>query len=213
MRKIFLALIIGILLIGCSDDKKTSEATQNAMENIAKNIENVVQNASEATADITKNIQDMTDIVTENINDSLNKTIESVSEKTEEIIENTSKKLKEVANASVATINDLQEKVSNKTMQAKEEVEVKIAQTSDIDAGKKVYLKCVACHGRNAEKLPPGGNEIIKDWKAEKIKESLLGYKEGTYGYKMKATMTSLVKTISDEDVENVAYYIESLNK
>ena len=79
--------------------------------------------------------------------------------------------------------------------------------------GAAVYKKCVSCHGTKAEKLPPGGNEIIKDWSAAKLKESLKGYRAGTYGHKMKAAMKGQVGKFTDEDIEAVSNYIPTLNK
>lgn len=79
--------------------------------------------------------------------------------------------------------------------------------------GATVYKKCISCHGQKAEKLPPGGNDIIKDWKAEHIKEALTGYRAGTYGHKMKAIMKGQVGKFTDEQIDAVSNYIPALNK
>jgi len=79
--------------------------------------------------------------------------------------------------------------------------------------GAALYKKCIVCHGKQAEKLPPNGNEIIKDWSAAKLKEALTGYRAGTYGHKFKLSMKGQVLKFTDEDIEAVSNYIPTLNK
>ncbi len=79
--------------------------------------------------------------------------------------------------------------------------------------GTALYKKCMSCHGAKAEKLPPGGNEIIKDWDADKIKHALTGYRAGTYGHKMKAVMKGQVGKFSDEDIDAISKHVSALNK
>lgn len=231
MKKILCILIFGVLLVGCGDGEKSADSSQDVINDIAQSVQNIAQNVSGEASSIAQNIQDKTEDIAKNVSENINKTMESFSQKTDEIIENVHQKTdevikivdekkdeiaastKEIADASVAAIKETSEKVSQKVVETKEKTEEKITTTVNLDAGKKTYGKCIACHGRNAEKLPPGGNEIIKDWEAEKIKEALVGYRAGTYGFKTKVTMTTLVKNMSDEEFTNVSYYIESLNK
>ncbi len=71
-----------------------------------------------------------------------------------------------------------------------------------------VFKRCTVCHGQKAEKVPPGGTVITAKLGADEIKKSLKGYKDGTYGGKMKASMVGQVKSLSNEDIDAVADYI-----
>ncbi|MFV0481265.1 MAG: c-type cytochrome [Campylobacteraceae bacterium] len=71
-----------------------------------------------------------------------------------------------------------------------------------------IFKRCTVCHGKNAEKVPPGGTKITADLTADEIKSSLKGYKAGTYGGKMKASMIGQVKSLSDADIDALADYI-----
>ncbi|MDR0468028.1 MAG: c-type cytochrome [Campylobacteraceae bacterium] len=223
MKRIFLVLVFGLFLVGCSDDK----TTQSFVEDTTKSVENIVQNASEVATNIAQDLQDIAQNVTQNIGENVDGVIEDIGQKTEKVVsqfveykasevEDIGQKVEEIINdaqgivsSSAVVVKEAQEKITEKVAQANESV----AKVTNLDAGKKVYGRCIACHGTKVEKLPPGGNEIIKEWSASKIKEALIGYRAGTYGHKMKATMTSLVKNMSDEDFTNVSNYIQSLNQ
>jgi cytochrome c553 len=77
--------------------------------------------------------------------------------------------------------------------------------------GEAIFNKCKTCHGNNAEKQALGASQIIKGWDVAKIEQALQGYKNGTYGAKMKNTMAPQVKDLSDEEITKVATYIHSL--
>ncbi|MEA3387273.1 MAG: c-type cytochrome [Patescibacteria group bacterium] len=80
---------------------------------------------------------------------------------------------------------------------------------ANAEAGKASYKKCAGCHGPNGEKKGLGKSLIIKDMSKEKIIEALIGYQKGTYGAGMKALMTSQVKTLTEQDIKNIAEYIK----
>ncbi len=81
--------------------------------------------------------------------------------------------------------------------------------------GKDIFNKiCYICHGEHAEKSSLGVSKIIAGWKAEKIVEKLKGYKSGKldqYGY--GSMMRNRATKLSDEQMQAVAKYIESLGK
>lgn len=80
---------------------------------------------------------------------------------------------------------------------------------ANAEAGKASYKKCIGCHGASGEKKGLGKSLIIKDMSKEKIIEALIGYKNGTYGASMKALMSSQVKTLTEQDIKNIAEYIK----
>ena len=64
---------------------------------------------------------------------------------------------------------------------------------------------CVSCHGANFEKKALGKSKIVKDMSKEEIIKALKGYKDGSYGGAMKATMTPQVANLSDADIAALA--------
>lgn len=83
-----------------------------------------------------------------------------------------------------------------------------VANDSD---GETLYKKCSACHGLKAEKKALGKSQIIQGWEVDKIKNALIGYKDGTYGAAMKGIMKGQVGSLSDGDIEALATYINAL--
>jgi len=67
---------------------------------------------------------------------------------------------------------------------------------------------CVACHGSDFEKAALGKSKIVKDMTKADIVAALKGYKDGSYGGAMKATMTGQVANLSDADMEDIANQI-----
>ncbi len=68
---------------------------------------------------------------------------------------------------------------------------------------------CIGCHGANFEKKALGKSKIVKDMSKEDIIKSLKGYKDGSYGGAMKATMIGQVKNLSDADIKALADIIK----
>jgi len=68
---------------------------------------------------------------------------------------------------------------------------------------------CVACHGAKFEKKALGKSKIVKDMSKDDIVKSLKGYKDGSYGGAMKATMTPQVAKLSDADIVDIANQIK----
>lgn len=77
--------------------------------------------------------------------------------------------------------------------------------------GAALYKPCIACHGAKAEKKGLNVGAIIQGWEVEKIVAALKGYKDGSYGGKMKAIMKPQASKLSDEQMQAVAEYINGL--
>ena len=74
--------------------------------------------------------------------------------------------------------------------------------------GASFYKACAGCHGINGEKKALGKSEIIKGWKASKVEEALLGYKNGTYGKAMKGLMKGQVSRLDKDKIKALSKYI-----
>ena len=67
------------------------------------------------------------------------------------------------------------------------------------------YSKCIGCHGANGEKKALGKSKIIKDMTKAEIKDSIVGYQNGTYGRAMKGLMIGQVRSLKTADIEFIA--------
>ena len=70
------------------------------------------------------------------------------------------------------------------------------------------FKKCTGCHGVNAEKSALGKSKIIAGWSKDKLKNSLNGYKDGSYGGSMKMLMKGQVVSLSSSQIDALADYI-----
>ncbi len=81
-------------------------------------------------------------------------------------------------------------------------------QPKTLNASSLYTNKCASCHGTNAEKSALNASAKIAQWDAKKIEDALQGYKNGTYGSKMKAIMQAQSKPLSDEEIKALSDYI-----
>ncbi|RDU62618.1 c-type cytochrome [Helicobacter sp. MIT 14-3879] len=82
--------------------------------------------------------------------------------------------------------------------------------------GATLYKTCMACHGANGDKVPPGSKATftINSLKKEKIIEDLKGYKAGTLNqYGLGVQMKIYAGKLSDADMSALADYIVTLKK
>lgn len=78
--------------------------------------------------------------------------------------------------------------------------------------GKEVYYKkCVSCHGVNGEKNAIGTSRPINTLSQEEVRNALNGYKNGTYGGKYKILKKGMARSLSEEDIEVLSVYIQTL--
>lgn len=80
--------------------------------------------------------------------------------------------------------------------------------TPELQAGAKLYKKCVACHGKNGEgkksqKAPAIGGQF--DWY---IKTQIVDMKSGK---RSNPIMNPYIKKLSDQDIDNLSHYISKL--
>ena len=88
---------------------------------------------------------------------------------------------------------------------------VTATQTQSVNASGLYTLKCASCHGTNAQKKALNTSADISQWDTQKIQNALQGYKNGTYGGKMKAIMQAQSKPLSDEEIKQLSEYITTL--
>lgn len=77
----------------------------------------------------------------------------------------------------------------------------------DAASGKKIMLKCQVCHGKDGiAKLPEAPN--IAGQKETYLVKALMAFKAGE---RKNEQMTVVTKSLSDEDIANVAAYYSSI--
>ncbi len=77
--------------------------------------------------------------------------------------------------------------------------------------GATLFKTCATCHGAKAEKQALNKSQVIAGWSADKISAALHGYKDGTYGGPLKATMGAQVKNLDDASIKALADYISAI--
>ena len=82
--------------------------------------------------------------------------------------------------------------------------------------GEAVYKKCIACHGQKADTVYLGKVPALNTFDKDYIVSNMKAYKEGTVEggkgkFAMGAVMKAQMATVSEEDMNAVADYIQTL--
>ncbi|MBA1437742.1 MAG: c-type cytochrome [Epsilonproteobacteria bacterium] len=93
----------------------------------------------------------------------------------------------------------------------KQEVTKVVQELKPAINGAKLFSKCVACHGANAEKKALNKSHVIRGWSEEKIMTAFHGYKAGTYGSTMKGVMKAQIANFNEEELKALAKHISKL--
>lgn len=168
------------------------------------------------------------------VKDGVNKAYENVKEKTNEGIKSLNESAKDAKEAIVAGVDNAKEKlidtkkdINIDSNQSKENIKEGLDNLADdinktvaevqkpLFNGKSVaeYFedRCSSCHGRYGDLKALKASEVINKWDFAKIENALKGYKNGTYGGRMKATMAPTAKILSDEEIAELAKLIPTL--
>jgi cytochrome c553 len=189
-KKIVISTIIALSLIGCGDTKEN---------NVEEKVTQVQESIKSTTESVAQNVKSATDTIAQ----STKETISTVSQKTEQATQSAEDVVSKVVEKTKETVATVAKKVEDKAK------DIKTASTQKSPA--QLYVKCASCHGQKAEKSALAKSEIIANWDETKIKDALMGYKNGTYGGMMKSLMQTQIKGYSDSDLEAVAKYITTL--
>jgi len=86
-----------------------------------------------------------------------------------------------------------------------------LGSTSVMASGENIYKKCAGCHGVNAEKKALGKSKIVSEMSEKEITIALKGYRDSSYGGKMKGLMKGQVAKLDDAQIESLSKYIATL--
>ncbi|MDR3177388.1 MAG: c-type cytochrome [Campylobacteraceae bacterium] len=226
MRKIAFVVTVCFVLIGCADgsDKQNAngiineEALSELLNNLNESAQGVISSvtditskAVEAASELTKNLTQKTGNISEGISQIADEAAKILSENIENINQ-IGKDILQKANDTVSKVTQNASKTAGKIVQKAGDVaSVASSPLYDLENGKKVFKRCVPCHGPKANLSAVGKSQDISKWSKKSIEDALKGYKDGTYGGSTKATMTSLLKTLKPQDIVDVASYIPTL--
>lgn len=216
MKKILLSSVVAIaLLTGCGEDEKVVESkpavTEVKVEEVKKVEVPVVVETKTPEAKLVDQVKESTSVVASKIAEESKKVValssDAVKSVSEKVVAKTEEVTKVMTEKAVETKDKIEESL-NTIVATKTEATAESASLAE--KGKGLFLKCAGCHGANAEKPALGKSQVIKGWDANKIANSLKGYKDGTYGGVMKGVMKSQVINLSDEEIDALGAYIAS---
>jgi cytochrome c553 len=200
-NKIMTILVALALIVfsGCTSEEKTTEQASNNVEKTTEStneettLDKISNTTSQAVTDVAKKGED--------ISKEIEKTAAPTIEKATEAIKQTQEKI------SNTTVEDVTSKVKETVAPVVENTKKLISKPD----GKKLYTKCISCHGQNAQKVALGKSKVIQGWDKSQILKALQGYKDGTYGGAMKGVMKSQVINMNDTELEALSEYITTL--
>ena len=204
MKKILALSFVAAALIftGCGEnkveEKKPEPVVEQKVEQPTKSKEDII---NEVAADLKKSAEAAIDQAA--------KTAVEVSKESEKIVAEVAKETKEVSKEMTQVATQAVEEVQSQIDAAADSMMKQKEQEAEANAdAKALFVKCAGCHGQKGERAALNKSAVIQGWPVEKTKESLLGYKNGTYGGVMKGVMQSQVANLSEEEIDLLAEYI-----
>lgn len=213
MKKILLSSFVAVAIFaGCTESTETEAKTQKSVEQA----EVKVEKEASAESKLVDQVKESTSKITEVVKNASSEVASKVVEESKQIAQKGSEAAKSIESKAQVVAKELTDEIVNKTKEAKTSIESsidKIVETKsdkNIAGGKSLYLKCAGCHGQNGEMKALGKSQIIKGWDKQQVLDSLVGYKEGTYGAAMKGVMIAQVSSLTNEELEVLSEYIAS---
>jgi cytochrome c553 len=231
--KLFLAILC-LVLIGCgggSDKQQATERLSPTLEGLNQSAQNVIsaagntaskaiekaneisKEAMQKAGEITENITQKTDSITQDISQKADKAAQVISKNIEEASQKGQEVLQKVDEKVSQTVDDISKTADQVAQKAQDVANAATSSLYDLENGKKVFKRCVPCHGAKANLSAVGKSQDISKWTKENIAQAMKGYKDGTYGGSTKATMTSMMKILSEKDITDVSSYIPTLGE
>nr|WP_234642085.1 c-type cytochrome [Delftia tsuruhatensis] len=87
------------------------------------------------------------------------------------------------------------------------------ALAADVEAGRARYALCASCHGGDGRSTVMPQYPKIAGQNAPYTASALKAYREGRRGGTFAALMAETAKSLSDEDISNLAAYIATLDR
>ena len=87
-----------------------------------------------------------------------------------------------------------------------------LSSAGDIDSGKMKSASCAACHGDNGVSANPVWPKLAGQ-NAKYLSAQLYEFRKGSNGNRNNAVMYGIAAVLSDEDIEDLSAYYESLHE
>lgn len=204
-----------LIFSGCgnTEENKSSTQTQQTSQQVQAVTpkEDVVSQVEQAANDLVATSEEVIEEVSDEAIaalDEITNLAEDTNQELSETVDDVQENVSDTVEQSQEVIEEIQDQVSEATEtieETKEEITAQVEEAvSSVDA-QKAYSKCIACHGKNGEKVALGKSKIIKDMTKEDFVASLKGYQDGTYGGAMKSIMVGNVKGMSEDEFKAMA--------
>ena len=204
MRNLLLSSAVAILLFtGCNETKEEAKIEVQPKTEV-KSVENSTEKNMEIIKEKSSEIFNSSKEIVEAVKEESVKLLDSSKEITKDVVE----KAKDVTVVVAKEAKEITNSVANDINKSMDSV-IETKKESTVDA-QKLYMKCAGCHGQTGELHALGKSQIIKEWDKAKVKEALLGYKNGTYGGNMKGVMIGQVMNLSESDIDALASHISN---
>ena len=80
--------------------------------------------------------------------------------------------------------------------------------TAGTDAESLYLTKCASCHGKHGEMKALNTSRPIADLTPAEIETALNGYKDGSYGGKLKSVKKGIVRSLDAAEISALSIYI-----
>lgn len=126
--------------------------------------------------------------------------------------EETSKEKNTIVDHKIDAVNEAKKSVAAMNTQTQAVSSASIVPVVQTPNASSLYTnRCASCHGINAEKSALNASQNIAQWDSKKIQDALQGYKNGSFGGKMKAIMQAQSKSLTNEEIKLISDYITTL--
>jgi len=124
-----------------------------------------------------------------------------------------SKKSETLVDTQINAVNLAKETVASVNTKSKTQESTTQAPSNQLPtSGADLYAqKCASCHGIDAKKSALNASAPIAGWTTAKTQDALNGYKDGSFGGKMKGIMQGQSKPLSSSDIKLLSDYISIL--
>ena len=97
------------------------------------------------------------------------------------------------------------------TLKSPEQPSKAVAAPSTHEGEALFNARCASCHGTKGEKKAMNVSAAIGGWDAKHVVDALKGYQNKTYGKKLQGLMTGQVSKLSELEISQLGYYIQTL--
>ncbi len=211
MKKLSFIILMAssMLFIACGEE--TKEAVQHTQESVGS----ATSKAMDATKEAANKAVDVAAVAAKAAKEKASKLAEEAKVKALELAKDTEARAAKLAEEAKIKATKLAEQAKAKAAEAtkvmKEKIHAATAPAADPAVGAPLYAKCAGCHGKDGKTKALGKSALLAGQDAATLSASMKAYKAGTRNISgMGSLMKGQVGTLSDDDINAIAAYIET---